>query len=128
MKKAILAGAALLATGVVGAAAHPAGASPGCGVTLDVHNRTNSAITVQWDDSDSRGFVFVAGTWKKLGSGSTTIQSGDTGSRAFTLDLSCNTDHQYRIKYKQGTSTSYVYFPKNTSYWTTSTNPHIDVN
>jgi hypothetical protein len=127
MKKAIFAGAALLATGVLGATAHPAGASLGCGVTIDVHNKTNSAITVQWDNSDSKADVLF-GYWAKLGSGSTTVQAGDTASRAFTLDFSCSTGHQYRIKYKQGSNTAWAYFPANTSNWTTSTNPQVNVN
>ena len=49
LKKAIVTGAALLttlggATAVGAATALPAAASTGCGVTIKVHNQTNSAI------------------------------------------------------------------------------------
>jgi hypothetical protein len=60
MRKAIVTGAAVLittfggATAVGAAAALPAAASPGCGITIHVKNNTNSAIKVQWDKSDSR--------------------------------------------------------------------------
>jgi hypothetical protein len=62
MKKAIVTGAALLttlggATAVGAAAALPAAASTGCGVTIHVHNQTNSAIKVQWAKSDSRAHL-----------------------------------------------------------------------
>ena len=75
MKKAIVTGAALLttlggATAVGAAAALPAAASTGCGITVQVHNQTNSAIKVQWSKSDSRADFFTGpGWWKKLGSG-----------------------------------------------------------
>ena len=83
MRKAIVTGAVLLTTAfgaATAATAPPAGATAGCGVTVHVHNQTNSAITVQWDQSGSRAKFVVAGPWKKLGSGSTTIQASDTGS------------------------------------------------
>jgi hypothetical protein len=42
----------------------PCRASPGCGVTVYACNDTNSAITVQWDQSDSRaGFFTGAGAY-----------------------------------------------------------------
>jgi hypothetical protein len=127
MRKAIFAAAAVLATSVSGVAAHPALGSPGCGVTVKVHNQSSSALTVQWGKSDSRAKFVLAGPWKKLGSGSTTIQAGNTGSRAFTLDFSCSTQHQYRVHYTQGTSSAYGYFPKDTSKWTTSSSPNVYV-
>ena len=45
MRKAIFAAAAVLATSVSGVAAHPALGSPGCGVTVKVHNQTAAAQT-----------------------------------------------------------------------------------
>ena len=124
MKKAIVTGAALLttlggATAVGAATALPAAASgAGCGVTIHVHNKTNSAIKVQWNKSDSRAhFITGPGWWKKLGSGSMTIQASDTGSKAFTLDFSCNTKHQYRVHYTKGSSSGFAYYPANS--WTT---------
>ena len=128
MRKVIFAAAAVLATAVSGAAAHPALASTGCGVTVSVHNKTTSALTVQWAQSDSRVQVFgIAGPWKELGSGSTTIQAGDTASKAFNLDFSCSTAHQYRVHYTQGNSSAYRYAPKDTSNWTTTTTPSVTV-
>jgi hypothetical protein len=127
MRKAIVTGAVLLATAFGAATAPSAGATAGCGVTVHVHNQTNSAITVQWDQSGSRAKVVVAGPWKKLGSGSTTIQASDTGSKAFTLDFSCNTKHQYRVHYTQGSSSAFAYYPKNRSLWTTNASPTVQV-
>jgi len=127
MRKAIVTGAALLTTAFGAATAPPAGATAGCGVTVHVHNQTNSAITVQWDQSDSRAKFLAAGPWKKLGSGSTTIQASDTGSKAFTLDFSCGTKHQYRVHYTRGSSSAYAYYPKNRSLWTTNANPTVEV-
>jgi hypothetical protein len=62
MKKAIVTGAALLVTTLggapaVGAATALPAASPGCGITIHVHNQTNSAIKVQWAKSDSRAHL-----------------------------------------------------------------------
>jgi len=127
MRKAIVTGAVLLATAFGAATAPPAGATAGCGVTVHVHNQTNSAITVQWDQSGSRAKFVVAGPWKKLGSGSTTIQASDTGSKAFTLDFSCNTKHQYRVHYTQGSSSAFAYYPQNRSLWTTNADPTVQV-
>ena len=123
MKKAIVTGAALLttlggATAVGAATALPAAASTGCGVTIKVHNQTNSAIKVQWSKSDSRAHLITgAGWWKKLGSGSLTVQPSDTGSKAFTLDFSCDTEHEYRVHYTKGSSSGFAYYPANS--WTT---------
>ena len=128
MKKAIVTGAALLvttfggATAVGAAAALPAAASPGCGVTVHVHNKTNSTIKVQWDKSDSRT---DPGWWKKLGSGSTTIQASSTGSKAFTLDFSCKTKHQYRVHYTRGSNSGYAYYP--VTGWTTKSSFTVNV-
>jgi membrane peptidoglycan carboxypeptidase len=111
---------------ISGAAAAPAGAAPGCGVTVHVHNQRNSTITVQWAKSDSRAHTLAgAGWWKKLGSGSQTIQASDTGSKAFTLDFSCSTKHQYRVHYTKGSSSGYVYYPANS--WTTKSSFTVKV-
>jgi len=127
MRKAIVTGAVLLTTAFGAATAPPAGATAGCGVTVHVHNQTNSAITVQWDQSGSRAKFVVAGPWKKLGSGSTTIQASDTGSKAFTLTFSCSTKHQYRVHYTQGSNSAFAYYPKNRSLWTTNASPTVEV-
>ena len=106
------------------ATALPAAASgPGCGITIHVHNTTNSAIKVQWDKSNSRT---DPGWWKKLGSGSTTIQASATGSKAFTLDFSCSTKHQYRVHYTQGSNSGYAYYPSSSS-WTTKSDFTVNV-
>lgn len=133
MKKAIVTSAAALITtfgGVtaVGAAtALPASASAGCGITVHVQNNSNSAIKVQWDKSDSRADLFTGpGWWKKLGSGSMTIQASSTGSKAVTLDLSCSTKHQYRVHYTQGSSSGYAYYPSASS-WTTKSSFTVNV-
>ena len=73
----------------------PCRASPGCGVAVYACNDTNSAITVQWDQSDSRaGFVTGARWRKKPGSGSA--------------------KHQYRVHYTQGSNSRYAYYPEDT--------------
>jgi hypothetical protein len=129
MKKAIVAGAAALittfggATAVGAATALPAAASAGCGITVHVHNKTNSAIKVRWDKSDSRT---DPGWWKKLGSGSTTVQPSSTGSKAFTLDFSCSTWHQYRVHYTRGSNSGYAYYPGPSS-WTTKSSFTVNV-
>jgi hypothetical protein len=131
MKKAIATGAVLLttlggATAISAATALPASAGPGCGVTIKVHNKTNSTIKVQWNKSDSRAhFITGPGFWKKLGSGSQTIHASDTGSKAFTLDFSCSTKHQYRVHYTKGSSSGYAYYPK--SDWTTKSTFTVNV-
>jgi hypothetical protein len=134
MRKAIFTGAAVLttalggATAFGGATAHAAGASLGCGVTVHVHNKTSSSITVQWDQSDSRAKITgIAGPWKRLGSGSLTIPAGGAGSKAFTLVFPCETDHQYRVHYTHGASSAFAYSPANRSNWTTNTNPNVNV-
>jgi hypothetical protein len=114
------------AVGGAGAAAAPAGAAAGCGITVHVHNHFKSAITVQWAKSDSRAHLITGpGLWKKLGSGTTKVNAGKTGSKAFTLDFSCGTEHQYRIHYTHGKNSGYAYFPKDRSQWTT--NPSFTV-
>lgn len=131
MKKAIVTGAALLTTlggaaAVSAATALPAAAGTGCGITVHVHNKTNSTIKVQWNKSDSRAhFITGPGFWKKLGTGSQTIKASDTGSRAFTLDFSCNTKHQYRVHYTKGSSSGYAYYP--VSDWTTKSSFTVNV-
>jgi hypothetical protein len=126
MRKAIVTGALLIttfgeATAVGAAAALPAAASPGCGITIHVKNNTTSAIKVQWDKSDSRAKLLTGpGWWKKFGSGSTTIQASSTGSKAFTLDFSCSTKHQYRVHYTRGSSSGYAYYPGTSSRTTKS--------
>jgi hypothetical protein len=127
-KTGILATTALFVAGVMGATAHPAAASTGCGVSLDVHNKTSSDITVDWADSDSRAKVVVAGTWKELDTGTTVVSPGAITAHAVTLDLSCSTNHQYRLEVNQNGSSWFVYFPANTSNWTKDASPHVDVN
>ncbi len=128
MKKAIVTGALLMttlggATAAGAVSALPAAASSGCGITIHVHNKANSAIKVQWDKSDSRT---NPGLWKKLGSGSTTIQPSATASKAFTLDFSCSTKHRYRVHYTQGSNSGYAYYPSSSS-WTTKSNFTVKV-
>ena len=64
---------------------------------------------------------------EEVGSGSTTIQASGTGSKAFTLDFSCSTKHQYRVHYTRGSSSRYAYHPKNTSSWTTKSSFTVNV-
>jgi hypothetical protein len=65
------------------------------------------------------------GFWKKLGSGSQTIQASDAGSKAFTLDFSCSTKHQYRVHYTKGSSSGHAYYP--VSSWTTKSTFTVEV-
>jgi hypothetical protein len=133
MKKALISAVAsltLLTGGLAATAitAAPASASQGCATTVEVHNHRTSDITVKWASSDSRAKVWgVAGPWKELGSGTTTVHSGAIGSKAFTLDLSCNTPHQYRVYLTQGSNSFYANYPTSTSIWTTSNRPHLDI-
>lgn len=69
--------------------------------------------------------VTGAGFWKKLGSGTMTIQSSKTGSKAFTFDFSYSTEHQYRVHYTKGSHSGYVYYPK--SGWTTGSSFTVKV-
>jgi hypothetical protein len=54
-----------------------------------------------------------------------TIQASDTGSKAFTLDFSCSTKHQYRVHYTKGSSSGYAYYP--VSSWTTKSSFTVKV-
>jgi hypothetical protein len=92
-------------------------------VTIEVENDTNSSITVHWASSDSRVRVFgVAGTWKDLASGTTTIPAGEERTKAVSLDFSCNSEHQYRLYVTQGGNSWY-----DTSGWDTGSFIHITV-
>lgn len=115
MKKRIplIAAASVLATtGVVGLVG--SSASAGCGATVEVHNLRSSAITVDWEDSDSRSgantpFGVVAGPWKMLLNNTENyILPGDTESRAIVLDFPCSTLHQFRLEIEQGGSSWFV--------------------
>jgi hypothetical protein len=55
-----------------------------------------------------------------------TIQASDTGSKAFTLDFSCSTKHQYRVHYTKGSSSGFAYYPKGSS-WTTKSSFTVKV-
>ena len=99
---ALVAAATFATVGVASLLSGPATA--GCGVTIEVHNLRDGAITVDWEDSDSRSGVdvfgtIVPGTWRRLLTDTTNhILPGDTESRAVVLDVGCNVLRQYRIE------------------------------
>jgi hypothetical protein len=78
---------------------------------------------VNWSASDSRARPFgVAGFWKELGSGSTTVTGGDERSVAWTLDFACSTQHQIRLHVTEAGSSRFV-----ESGWETDSVLHIHV-
>jgi len=121
----------LVGAGLVGAGASPALA--GCGVTVYGHNTLGSTATIHWADSDVRTStvalgIRAKGPWKSLGSSTTAVSPGDTRSKAFTLDLGCNIDRQYRLWVTEGGSSFWEYFPANTSNWTRNLAPTVQIN
>ena len=104
--KAIAAGIALATTGLVGFGAGTA--SAGCGITLELHNRGDDAVTVDFEHSDVKVRGAVFGTWKRIGSGTRTVGAGATVSENFNADLGCNWARDYRIDVNQGSSSWYA--------------------
>jgi hypothetical protein len=119
--RALVAGTALTAAGFIGTSAHPA--SAGCGVNFELHNDSNTGVTVDWDESEVR---LKTGWWKDIGSGSTYVPANSTVSQNFTLDFGCNNQRRYRLDATQDGSSRFVYEPSATGY-TTSTNLHVDI-
>lgn len=127
--KALVAGSALAVSTMAAMGAQPV--SAGCGATIEVHNRTGSSVTIDWSDSDVRTStkVFgqrIAGPWARLATGTTVVGAGQTVTKAVVLDLKCSLDRQYRLEANQGGSSSFEYFPGQ-STWTRDTTPHIHV-
>ena len=98
---------AVMATAAVGATGAGT-ASAGCAITLEVHNRSDVGVTVDWDQSDVR----IGGDipfWKRLGSGDTHVAAGDTVRANFVADLGCGVMRQYRLDVNEGGSSWFTY-------------------
>ncbi len=114
--KMFVVGAALAATGAAGGSTT---ASAGCGITLELINNTSASVRVDWEDSDVR---LADMPWKRIGSGSTSIDAGDTVYWNFTTGsiFGCNWWRQYRVDVNQGGSSWFEYAPPN-SYTSSAT-------
>ena len=126
--RTIVAASALAATGVIGGISQSA--SAGCGVTITADNDENRSLTVDWEDSYVRTRTWgVAGPWKRIGSFDTVISANAQVSRAFTLDLSCNIDRQYKLEVEDGSGSFWEYHnevgPGGT--WTRDITPFFDL-
>lgn len=120
--KVLIAGAALATAGLAGIGAGTA--SAGCGITLELHNRSNAPVNVDWWDSDVR--TGGLGIWKRLGGEVSHVEPGETVRRTFTADLGCRLARQYRLHVTEAESpwleSWFVYHG-----YTTDQSPHIHV-
>ena len=132
--KTIVAASAFAAAGVIGAVSQSASAS--CGVTVTADNVEDQTITVDWDASQVRtSEVFgwpigrLAGPWKSISNYSTNIAANSSVNRAFTLDLPCNLDRQYRLWVDNGEDTYWEYFNEvgPSGSWTRDITPYFDI-
>ena len=126
--RTIVAASALAATGVIGAVSQSA--SAGCGVSITSDNDQQETVTVDWDRSEVRTRTLgVAGPWKDISTYSTTIAADAQIVRAFTLDLSCNVDRQYRLWVDDGEQTYFEYLNEvgPSGSWTRDITPFIDL-
>jgi hypothetical protein len=130
--RTIAVASALAATGAVAVASQSASAA--CGVTISADNDESREVTVDWEDSYVRTSTVVlgariAGPWARLGNYETDIAAGAIVNRAFTLDLQCNIDRQYKLEVEDGQN-SWIEYSNEvgpTGSWTRSTNPTIDL-
>jgi hypothetical protein len=104
--KVIVAGVALATAGFVGVGGGTA--SAGCGITLELHNRGSSAVTVDLANSEVKVNGVVFSTWKRIGTGTRYVGPGDTVSTNFDADLGCNWAREYRIDVNRGVSSWYA--------------------
>lgn len=130
--RTIVAASALAVAGAAGLIASPAAA--GCGVTITADNDENYQVTVNWAQSEVRTSTVVLGqripgSWRTLSNYSTNIAAEAEVDRAFTLDLPCNIDRQYRLRVSGGGNTWWEYQNEvgPTGSWTRSVNPFIDL-
>ena len=130
--RTIVVASAVAATGAVGFAAQSASAA--CGVTIEADNDEFREVTVDWEDSYVRTSVVVFGNrieanWARISNYETDIASNATVNRAFTLDLPCNIDRQYKLEVEDGTNSWIEYHNEvgPSGSWTRSTNPFIDL-
>ncbi len=128
--KTLLAASALAATGVIGVAHESA--SAGCGVSITVDNDENTAVTVNWAQSQVKiGAFGIPATWATLGSSSSNVganssSNSDEVTRAFSLGCGCNFDRRYKISVSDGTSSWYEYIPSSTG-WTQDVTPFVQL-
>ena len=126
--KTIVAAAAVAGTAAVGFVSSPASAS--CGVSITADNDENRELTVDWEDSYVRTRQFgVAGPWKRIGSYETDIAANASATRAFTLDLPCSLDRQYKLEVEDGSSSWWEYENEvgPGGVWTNDISPSIDL-
>jgi hypothetical protein len=118
--RAIVAGTALATTGLVGVAAGTA--SAGCGITLELHNRGSSTVSVDLANSDVKidGMVFSA--WKRIGTGTVSVGPGATERANFNADFGCDWARMYRIDVNRGASSWYA----NTTSVYPTVHVHVD--
>jgi hypothetical protein len=130
--KTLLAASAVGATALLGVGAQSASAS--CGVTIEADNDELREVTVDWEDSYVRTSTVVFGqriaaSWARISNYETDIASNASVSRAFTLDLPCNIDRQYKLEVEDGTNSWIEYHNEvgPSGSWTRSVNPVIDL-
>jgi hypothetical protein len=126
--RTIVAASALAATGVIGAVSQSA--SAGCGVSITADNVENQTVTVNWSASQVRAKVAgVAGPWKSIGTYSTNIAANSDVVRAFTLDLPCGNQRQYRLWVDNGEDTYWEYHNEvgPSGFWTQDITPYFDI-
>ena len=118
----MVAGATLAAATVLGSSA--GSVTAGCGITLELINNTSATVRVDWDDSDVR---LADMPWKRIGSGSTYIDAGDTVYWNFTTGgiFGCNWWRRYRVDVNQGSSSWFEYAPPNS--YTGSATPRVTI-
>jgi hypothetical protein len=127
-----LVASAVAATGLIGVASQSASAA--CGVTIRADNDESRQLTVDWEDSYVRtSYMFfgerIEANWARLGDYETVISSGAISNQAFTLDLPCNIDRQYKLEVEDG-GDSWIEYHNETGpsgSWTRATTVTIDL-
>ena len=104
--RAIIAGTALATTGFVGVSAGTA--SAGCGITLELHNRGSSTVSVDLSNSEVKVDGMVFSTWKRIGTGDLDVGAGAVERANFNADFGCNWARKYRIDVNRGASSWYA--------------------
>jgi hypothetical protein len=126
--KTIIGVAAIAGTGAVGFVGSPASAA--CGVSITADNDENREVTVDWEDSYVRTRQFgIAGPWKRIGTYETDVAANATVTRAFTLDLPCSLDRQYKLEVEDGANSWWEYENETGpgGDWTDDISPWIDL-
>jgi hypothetical protein len=130
--RTLVAASAVGVTAMVGIGAQSASAA--CGVTITADNDELREVTVDWEDSYVRTStvtfgVRIATPWARISNYETDIASNASVNRAFTLDLPCNIDRQYKLEVEDGAN-SWIEYSNEvgpTGSWTRSVNPFIDL-